>query len=362
MTKNKASPDQMNTLQLEGNKLLYHLDRLNDWKKGEKVAPLYVAFSPSSLCNHKCTFCVYHYKEFKPIFFPYKRYVTLVDEFVSIGVRSLFFAGDGEPLLNRDCIKMISYTRNQGIDIAMNTNGRLLREGDEITLARDLDWIRFSVNAGNAKDYSTIHKTSEDDFEIVLSNIEKVVNERNKTNSDIVIGVQCVLLNENKDSIESLALRVKEIGVDYLAVKPFLKHPDTSWECELEEKEKILSVLTKLHRLNDDFFKFHLREGNFSPKNERSYERCLSGRLMIEIDAKGDIYSCGPYIGHEEHRYGNVLEDSFMKVWGSDECQEKISKIQSCLDVSKCMPNCRPNSVNESLWRIKNPPKHKNFI
>lgn len=351
-----------NALKLEGNKLLHHLDRVQSWNKGDLIYPIYVAFSPSSLCNHKCTFCVYHYKEFEPIFFPLERYKALIDEFVQLGVKSLFFAGDGDPLLNKDCVSMIEHTKAAGLDIAMNTNGRLLKKGDEHILARDLEWIRFSVNAGDEDSYGKIHQTSPKDFDIVWDNIERLVKSKKEQGSSITIGVQCVLLNENKHTIEKLAMKAKEVGVDYLAIKPFLKHPDTEWTCELEGKEEVLRTLAKLHSLNDDNFSFHLREANFNEFPKRNYKKCLSGQFMIEIDARGDIYSCGPYIGREDHKYGNILTQSFQDIWQSEACQSKILKIQENLDVSKCMPNCRPNSVNEVLWSLKNPPKHVNFI
>ncbi|MEC7278073.1 MAG: radical SAM protein [Bdellovibrionota bacterium] len=358
----KDSKRKASTVQLEGNKLLHHLDKVESWKNGEIINPIYVAFSPSSLCNHKCTFCVYHYKKFEPIFFPLDRYRQLIEEFSTLGVRSLFFAGDGDPLLNKHCVEMIELTREHGIDVAMNTNGYLMKDGDHARLARDLDWIRFSVNGGDRSTYASIHQTSEKDFDRVIANIQKLVCAKKEVGSEIVIGVQCVLLNENKDSIAALAYKLKDIGVDYLAVKPFLKHPKTEWTCELENKSKVLSELTKLHKLNDGNFSFHLREANFGNFAERGYKRCLSGRFMIEIDARGDIYSCGPYIGDSNHNYGNILKTPFSEVWQSDACREKIQAIQDNLDVSKCMPNCRPNSVNETLWQLKNPPKHINFI
>ena len=74
----------MGQLQLDGNKLLHHLDRVNLWAKGELITPIYVAFSPTSLCNHKCTFCVYHYKDFKPIFFSEEKSFLLESKDISL--------------------------------------------------------------------------------------------------------------------------------------------------------------------------------------------------------------------------------------------------------------------------------------
>lgn len=350
-------------LQLDGNKMFYHLDRVENWMDGKTIYPIYIAFSPSSLCNHKCNFCVYHYKEFTPIYFPKQRYFALVDEWKNLDVKSIFFAGDGEPLLNKDAVDMIAYTRKAGIDIAMNTNGRLMTPAKNETLVKSLDWIRISVNGGTSESYSKVHGTSEKDFEIVMSNIQDLVEKKKEFNSDIVIGVQCVLLEENHKDIAIMAKRLKEIGVDYYAVKPFLKHPGTKFNSELKNKKEVLTELEKLKSLNDDNFQFALRAGNFTPQSgERSYRNCLSGPFMIEVDAYGDVYSCGPHIGDKRHCYGNVIEQSFEDMWNSERCKKVMKYVQETLDVSKCMPNCRPNSVNKFLWELKNPPQHVNFI
>lgn len=357
----------MSNLQLDGNKLLHHLDRVNAWTRGELINPIYIAFSPTSYCNHHCVFCVYHYKEFSPIFFPLKRYQELCAEWASLGIRSIFFAGDGEPLLNKHCHEMVAATKLAGIDVALNTNGRLLNEKNISVFVENLSFIRLSVNAGSPEVYAKIHGTNENDFEIVMSNIKLLVEKKKEMNSDITIGVQCVLLSQNKEEIKTLAHRVKEIGVDYLAIKPFLKHPKIKFNDTIENLPSILDELESFgKKISDDGpdskFRFVLRSTLFLNKFERKYKSCQSTDFMIEIDAKGDVYSCGPYVGITEHKLGNIIESSFREFWGSEMASRVRGFVRCQVDVSTCMPFCRPDSINEVLWQIKNPPQHINYI
>ena len=352
----------MSKLQLDGNKMLSHLETVEKWDNGEEIFPIYVAFSPSSLCNHKCNFCVYHYKEFEPIYFPKDKYLGLVDEWKRLDIKSVFFAGDGEPLLNKDCVEMCEYTRANGIDIAMNTNGRLLNAKACKSLVKTLSWIRISLNAGSASSYKNIHGTSEKDFDIVLKNIKNLVEEKKLQNSDIVIGVQCVLLEENKGEIAEMTKVLKELGVSYYAIKPFLKHAGTKFNDVITDKSKVLKELEKLESFNDEDFSFNLRVNNFNEPGERPYKKCLSGEFMIEIDANGDVYSCGPYIGDKRHCYGNVISMTFLEMWRSERKKKVLDYIQNKLNVCECMPFCRPDSVNKFLWDVKKPPQHVNFI
>lgn len=350
--------------QLDGNKLLLHLDYVEDWMEDQwKVSPMYIAFSPSSMCNHKCTFCVYHYKEFKPIYFPKERYISLVDEWTKMKVKSIFFAGDGDPLLNKDCVEMIEYTKTNGIDIALNTNGRLLNEKKINSLVQNLSWIRVSVNAGTKDNYGKIHGTSSKDFEIVMNNLKLLVKYKQKhKRDDFIIGVQCLLLEENQHEIRDLAKKLKDIGVDYLAIKPFLKHPLVKYSTEVKHKDEVLKELKKAEALNDEKFTFVLRENNFKPAETRTYKKCLSGPLMLEVDANGDVYTCGPHIENPDHLYGNIFEQSFTDLWNSDKRKEVTLRIQNNLNVKTCMPYCRPDSVNRVLSELRNPPMHINYI
>ena len=350
-------------LQFDGNKLLHHLDRVNDWSEGKEIVPIYVAFSPTSLCNHACTFCVYHYKKFEPIYFPKEKFFSMAKEMGALGVKSMFFAGDGEPLLNKATVDMVEFAKTQcGIDVAMNTNGVLLTKEKAPSLAKNLEWIRFSINAGTPESYEAVHKTSGKDFEKVIANLENLANERDKLNSDLVIGTQLVLLPENKNDIPELAKRLKSAGVNYFAVKPFLKHPGTEFDSSLQDLDETLSELSLLRELSDSKFNFVLREALFKESYQREYCHCLAMPFMIEVDANGDVYNCGPHIGNKDHCLGNLLDQSFEQLWNSD-LKKKVQKyIENDLDVSKCMPFCRPHSVNRFLWELKNPPMHVNYI
>jgi cyclic pyranopterin phosphate synthase len=353
----------MGQLQLDGNKLLHHLDRLNAWQRGELVTPIYVAFSPTSYCNHHCVFCVYHYKEFKPLFFPLSRYHSLVAEWKEIGVRSIFFAGDGDPLLNKSTSEMVALTKTAGVDVALNTNGRLLNDKIIPVLVENLSFIRLSVNAGTRQSYGDIHGCPEGDFDVVLSNISKLVEEKIRTKSKISIGIQCVLLSHNKNEVHILAEKVKNLGVDYFSVKPFLKHPEIKFDDSIPDLSLFLDELSRFaDKISTPSFQFTLRKTLFLDQFSRNYKSCLSTDFMIEVDALGDVYSCGPYLGVTEHKLGNIMKTSFDQFWRSEEASQVRLHIREAVDVSKCMPFCRPDSVNQTLWQLKHPPSHVNYI
>ncbi|MBW1742853.1 MAG: radical SAM protein, partial [Deltaproteobacteria bacterium] len=51
----------MADIRIDGHKLMFHVNRLNKWLKGEKFFPIYVEVGPSGACNHRCIFCALEY-------------------------------------------------------------------------------------------------------------------------------------------------------------------------------------------------------------------------------------------------------------------------------------------------------------
>ena len=42
---------------MDGHKLVWHLDRVDDWKNDKKIAPIHIDVGLSKGCNIKCEYC-----------------------------------------------------------------------------------------------------------------------------------------------------------------------------------------------------------------------------------------------------------------------------------------------------------------
>ena len=101
--------------------------------------------------------------------------------------------------------------------------------------------------------------------------------------------------------------------------------------------------------------------GNLGMKD---YDVCYGTSFIIAISGNGRVFPCGHFfdIRQDEFLMGNVIETSLKDVVFSDRYWEVQKSIQS-LDVNKeCESNCRQYYISEFLWRLKNPPKHVNFV
>lgn len=353
----------MDKFSLDSHKLKYHPEAVADFHRGREVPPLYVEVSPTAFCNHRCVFCHYHHLGHQGRFNG-GRMLTLMDELKTVGTKSLVFAGIGEPLLNKETVPAIKRAKSNGVDVAMSTNGALMKEEDMPALAESLTWIRFSFNAATADDYARIHETKESDFELVLSNIKRLKEIKEETGSTVTIGVQYVILPETRNNVEKLAERLKSIGADYFVIKHFYEHEESGFsKASLLISDDDLKALQGFAaEISDENFSMIVRNRDILSK-ERIYDRCYGLPFIVYIRENGDVYTCFSYMSDSNTVLGNINEQSFSDLWASDVKQAAIDYINNKINKNRCQPNCRHHQINNYLWDLMNPSvKHINFI
>ncbi|MDA3967414.1 MULTISPECIES: radical SAM protein [Helicobacter] len=358
---------------IDSHKLLFHPMRVSkwfesfgEWEKEKEIYPIYVEVSPYGACNHRCTFCGVDYMGYKNIKIDLEIYKKTIQEMGTLGVKSVMFAGEGEPLLHRDLDLMIEATNNAGVDVGITTNFVPLKKEKLERILKNTTWIKASINAGNAESYAKIHRTKEDDFYKALDNLKEALKAREQTKSNCTIGVQMLLLPQNYKSTIEFALTLKEVGVDYLVVKPYSQHLfSKTREYEGLDYKEYLFLEKSLKDITSDKFSIIFRADTMRKLdgNRDSYKKCYSTPYFWGyISANGDVYGCSCYLSDERFSYGNINKSSFKEIWQSQKRRENIAFIQNELDIKKCRVNCRMDSINRYLWELKHPNSHVNFI
>jgi radical SAM protein with 4Fe4S-binding SPASM domain len=294
------------------------------------------------------------------------RLKEILKELGKLGIKSIMYAGEGEPFLHKDMAEIIKFTKESGIDAAVASNGVLFSEELADKCLPYMTWIKFSVNAGTKESYKKIHRGGENDFEKMLKNIAYAVNLKKKNNYNVALGVQFLLLPENKNEVVSFAELLKSLGLDYLAIKPFISHPLSIFNKEQRFSYKGLDLTyleEKLDKISENNFKVIFRKNVFEKleKEDRGYKKCFGLPFFAEITSDGNVYSCGPHLGEEKFCYGNIYQNSFREIWESEKRKEVLKMVEA-LDVNKCMKCCRLDEINKYLWELKNLPPHVNFI
>lgn len=115
----------MEDYRIDSHKLIFHPERVADWIQGKFVYPINAEVGLSGACNHRCTFCAVDYMGYEPKVLSEDIVQVRFQEMQSKGLKSVLFAGTGEPLLNQEFPDIINSTKSIGIDVALSTNGVL---------------------------------------------------------------------------------------------------------------------------------------------------------------------------------------------------------------------------------------------
>jgi len=383
---------------IDGDKILFHPERVknwldsgNDWEKAKKVYPLYIEISPAGSCNHRCTFCAVDFIGYVKRFLDKDILNERLSEIGDLGVKSVMYVGEGEPLLHPNLSEIIQHTKgNAGIDVAITTNATPLKERFVEETLPYITWIKASINAGTAETYSKVHMTRESHFELALGNMGRASRLREKMGlrkEEHTLGAQMVLLPENSMEVENLAKRSRDLGLDYLVVKPYSQglssitrmYEGMTYGEHMELEEKLREIET------DDFKVVFRRKTMQELESEKPrYKKCQATPFFwAYIMANGNVYGCSAHIGCEGDlfNYGNVNEKTFKEIWEGENRKNNFEFVRGKLDISDCRRNCRMNQVNNTLWdlnkdeeaepnsyvpltslELKNAPHHVNFI
>jgi GTP 3',8-cyclase len=283
-------------------------------------------------------------------------------------VKSIMYAGEGEPLLHKKINDIVLATKKAGIDISFTTNAvpmlsKFIQQSLPLT-----SWIKVSLNAGTAKTYADIHQTKSKDFETVVKNLKAAVNFRDANNHQCTIGVQSLLLPENANEMEALIKRCRdEIGLNYVVIKPYSQHLSSNTEKYKNiDYQHYLNLEEKLMPLSNEKFNVIFRGHTMKKHNTAShdYKTCFATPFFwAYIMANGDVSVCSAYLEDQRFTIGNINQQSFQAIWQSDLRKKNVEMMQNNYDISQCRLNCRMDEVNRYLDKLVNDSvPHVNFI
>ncbi len=350
----------------DGHKLIYHTERVSRFLCEGDCFPLYMEISPVGNCNHRCIFCAYDYIGHPNKKLETGRLLKFIDEIAACRVKSLLYAGEGEPLLHPDIAQFMTYSKKSGIDVGLFTNGQFMKGELLEEILPLLTFVRISFNGGSRENYAAIHHVKPEVFDAVVKNIELAVRMKSICKLEADIGLQYVLLPENINYLIDAIKRMRETGVSYFVIKPFVQqsHLQSYQMKEQFNLSAIEDTLNKAEGLSHEKFKVLIRKVSFENYGKRKYKHCYGTTFISVLNSAGNIATCLPYWDKKEFVFGNIYENTFKEIWFGEKRRKIKDYLENELDAAaSCPPNCRPNAINGFLWEIKNPSvKHINFI
>ena len=212
-------------------KLFLHTVKIQDILDNQVMAnsyPISVELTLTNMCNLRCVYCsdqdLRERQGCKNMEF--QVFEKLFADLAEGGTKGVVFEGGGEPTLHPQFEQLVEAARKYGLAVGLITNGT---KNIKPEVVQELEWIRVSLDASNAEEYHNLKKVN--CFEDVIANIAHYAKYC-KT-----VGVGYVVTNQNMSNIETLILRLRDLGASYIQMRPVVDNP------ELSPNEKDLKYL-----------------------------------------------------------------------------------------------------------------------
>lgn len=131
-----------------GDKLLQHTDVLYDMQVNKKVKPITVQLAPVETCDSDCPFCSVAGRPLKSRL-PFEKIKKILEDFKTLGAKSLEITGGGNPMLYKDGTytinDIISFAHELGYDIGVITNTNNITKFLKEENYNKLNWLRISL-------------------------------------------------------------------------------------------------------------------------------------------------------------------------------------------------------------------------
>lgn len=245
--------------------------------------PRHLFIESTSACNLRCEMCPRTSGNTLIGNMDFEVFKKIVDEAKQYGARNFCLHLFGEPLLSPKIMEMINYIKegNPNNSILLTTNGTLLnKEKAEALVKHQLDKINISFVSPDKKTY--FEKTGVDKLEEVEKNIERLIDIKNKKNSNKpLIFVRMIVEKETENQ-----------------TKQFLKR----WK-----NKKVIAELRDMHNYGGNIKKTHVK------KAKKRYP-CYHLWLSPAIHWNGDFsICCNDYT--RKLVLGNVKNQTIHKMW-----------------------------------------------
>lgn len=363
---------------LDGQKLAWHKNRVDAWLAGERIAPITIDCALTRRCSYNCVFCYSMLQTNDEKRMTQDVIYRFLDDAAEIGVKAISFVSDGESTCSPHLYDAILRGKSNGLDMALGTNGYLLKDERLEEILPALTYLRFNTSAGEPKRYAEIMGCPESYFDKIVNTAKECVKIKKKNNLDVTLGLQMVLLPDFQDQIIPLTKLGKETGVDYLVIKHCSDDEKGTLGVDYSKYHDMIDLLKEAESYSDDQYFVKAKWSKILSGGKRCYSKCYGPPFIAQFSGSGLVTPCGMLFNDrykEKYHIGNIVDQSFKEIWQSDRYWEVMKRIASDQFDAKtmCGSLCLQHKVNEMLWDVSekkasfqpgegDPPMHVNFI
>jgi radical SAM protein with 4Fe4S-binding SPASM domain len=271
--------------------------------------PLSVKLELSSVCNHRCVYCVVPTIKQPYTFMSDDVFHKSINDIKDFGIGEIGIFHMGEGTLHPKIVQYTEYIIKEipTIKIFLTTNGTNINVLKQL-VEKNINSIKFSLNGYNKE----VHKkvTGVDNFDLIIDNLKNLIKYRNEINSSTEISASSICYDNDEqikfsNEISNIVDNFYYTEIFNHAGKVDNKHIDV-------EDDKIITNLCVLP--------------------------CYGMYTLCHIKPNGDVNLCKWGVD-DEFVIGNILNNSLKSIWFSDYANDlrKKSSNGNLKTCNKCV-------------------------
>lgn len=320
---------------LDSHKLSHHMDRVNAWEAGERIAPVSVDMSLTRACGAMCSFCYAMMQESQArSSIKTASALNLLDDFSTVGIRSVSLVSDGESTLSKAYVPFIQHAAELGIDVGNATNAWEWEPDKIEQVLPYLTWVRFTVAAGRPESYASImYKGPEhtEVFDRAIKHIKYAVDLKKRKGLSVTLGIQMVLMPHLKDEIIPFAQLGLDLGVDYAVIKHCSDDEQHTLGIDYSQYDSLHDLLIQAESMSNDQTKIIVKWDKIKDGDKPSYNRFYGPQFLLQISGSGLVAPSGMFFNarYSKLHIGNFTEERFIDIWKSERYWRAMNYLAS---------------------------------
>lgn len=281
-----------------------------------KFYPRFAVWELTNACNANCLHCGSQSGTCRENELSLEEALHLCDELKETGCEKITLMG-GEFFLSPHWEEVCARLIQNGIKVSPLTNGLLLTEKNLLKL-KDLGINNVSISLDGIGETHNYLRGVPNMFDRIIKNLNRAQQE------GFITGIVSAVSSVNLNEVPQLYEYIKELGITVWQIQIVedigYANQNNQLKLNLEDVYQLAKYVAKFRREKNDL-QILLGDNvgfytSFEPMlRDRPFTGCLAGRLVVGIEANGNIRGCLSVYGNEENVEGNIRERSFTEIW-----------------------------------------------
>jgi MoaA/NifB/PqqE/SkfB family radical SAM enzyme len=316
--------------------------------------PRSIYIEPTSRCNEFCQQCprtLLSREDDRDLSYDHFRYI--VDQFPVL--ERVVLHGLGEPLLNKELPRMISYLKERGTYVLFNSNGiALTQKRGQALIDVGLDEYRLSMDGSSREVYA--HVRGVDAFDKIWRNIRAfTAMQRAQDATKPAVSLWFTAMRENLHELPGLVDLASDAGIQEIHMQRLVYFEEGLAAAQQSlfrrSSQEELDLVSKCEQVCQERGILFSAAGTTTPIDsltrdfgERPWSGCRRPYTLTYITSSGNVLSCcfAPF-GHknareykEERVLGNIFEESIADIWQGERYQAFRAAFESHQPAKHC--------------------------